>query len=105
MRRNADEFMTTRPKLKPAFNFSGDYLRLRAFRSKAAELGTGQTRERNAMMIEYVKTWLALKSDRRAVTALEYGLIAGVIVAVVAVGFGVLATDLSNKFSAIGGSL
>jgi len=57
------------------------------------------------MMIEYVKTWLALKSDRRAVTALEYGLIAGVIVAVVAVGFGVLATDLSNKFSAIGGSL
>ena len=57
------------------------------------------------MMIEYVKTWLALKTDRRAVTALEYGLIAGVIVAVVAVGFGVLATDLSNKFSAIGGSL
>ena len=57
------------------------------------------------MMIEYVKTWLALKSDRRAVTALEYGLIAGVIVAVVAVGFGVLATDLSNKFSDIGGSL
>jgi pilus assembly protein Flp/PilA len=56
-------------------------------------------------MIEYVKTWLALKTDRRAVTALEYGLIAGVIVAVVAVGFGVLATDLSNKFSAIGGSL
>jgi Flp pilus assembly pilin Flp len=56
-------------------------------------------------MIEYVKTWVALRTDRRAVTALEYGLIAGVIVAVVAVGFGVLASDLSNKFSGIGGSL
>ena len=28
-------------------------------------------------MIEYVKTWLELKTDRRAVTALEYGVIAG----------------------------
>ena len=56
-------------------------------------------------MIEYLKTWLALKADRRAVTALEYGLIAGVIVATVAVGFGVLANDLSNKFNGIGGSL
>jgi Flp pilus assembly pilin Flp len=56
-------------------------------------------------MIEYVKTWLELKTDHRAVTALEYGLIAGVIVAVIAVGFGVLANDLSNKFNSIGGSL
>lgn len=56
-------------------------------------------------MIEYAKTWLALKADRRAVTALEYGLIAGVVVAVIIVGFGVLATDITAKFSAIGGSL
>jgi pilus assembly protein Flp/PilA len=56
-------------------------------------------------MIEYLKTWLELKTDRRAVTALEYGLIAGVIVAVVAVGFGTLATDMSNKFSGLGASL
>lgn len=52
-------------------------------------------------MIEFVKTWLALKTDRRAVTALEYGLIAGVIVATVAVGFNVLGTDLSAKFNSI----
>ena len=38
-------------------------------------------------MIEYVKTWLELKTDRRAVTALEYALIAGVIVATILVGF------------------
>ncbi len=56
-------------------------------------------------MIEFAKTWLELKTDRRAVTALEYGLIAGAIVSVILVGFNVLATDLSNKFSTIGGSL
>jgi pilus assembly protein Flp/PilA len=56
-------------------------------------------------MIEYVKTWLELKTDRRAVTALEYALIAGVIVATILVGFQVLANDMSNKFGAIGGSL
>jgi len=56
-------------------------------------------------MIEYLKTWLALKTDQRAVTALEYGLIAAVIVGTIAVGFGTLASDLSDKFSAIGGSI
>ena len=56
-------------------------------------------------MIEYVKTWLELKLDRRAVTALEYGLIAGVIVATIAVGFTLLSSGLSAKFSNIGTSL
>ena len=56
-------------------------------------------------MIEYARTWLELKTDRRAVTALEYGLIAGAIVAVILVGFNVLANDLSTKFSTIGGNL
>ena len=45
-------------------------------------------------MFAYIKTWAALQSDRRAVTALEY--------AVIAVGFGVLASDISNKFNSIG---
>jgi pilus assembly protein Flp/PilA len=56
-------------------------------------------------MYEYIKTWASLKTDRRAVTALEYGLIAGIIVAVIVLGFGVLGTNLSNKFSTIGQSL
>jgi pilus assembly protein Flp/PilA len=56
-------------------------------------------------MIEYMKTWLELKLDRRAVTALEYGLIAGVIVATITVGFSLLANSLSKSFSQIGGSL
>jgi Flp pilus assembly pilin Flp len=57
------------------------------------------------IMIEFVKTWLELKIDRRAVTALEYGLIAGVIVATITVGFSLLANSLSKSFSTIGGSL
>jgi Flp pilus assembly pilin Flp len=56
-------------------------------------------------MIEYFRTWAILKLDRRAVTALEYGLIAGVIVATIAVGFSLLANSLSDKFSGIGTSL
>jgi Flp pilus assembly pilin Flp len=56
-------------------------------------------------MIQYLSAWCALKADRRAVTALEYALIAGVIVATILVGFNVLATDMSTKFNSIGTSL
>ena len=56
-------------------------------------------------MYEYLKTWIELKTDRRAVTALEYALIAGVIVATIVIGFTTLANDMSNKFSNIGQSL
>ena len=56
-------------------------------------------------MLEYVTTWIALKTDRRAVTALEYALIAGVIVATILVGFKVLASYMSDKFNSIGSSL
>ena len=48
---------------------------------------------------------MAMRTDRRGVTALEYGLIAGVIVATIAVGFSLLATSLSAEFGAIGNSL
>jgi Flp pilus assembly pilin Flp len=53
----------------------------------------------------YLTTWLQLQADRRAVTSLEYGLIAAVIVATITVGFKLLATSLSTKFSVVGGSL
>jgi Flp pilus assembly pilin Flp len=53
----------------------------------------------------YFLTWLQLKADNRAVTALEYGLIAGVIVAIIFLGFKGLATSVSTKFSGIGSSL
>ena len=56
-------------------------------------------------MIRFMTGIRALKADRRAVTALEYGLIAGVIVTVITVGFMSMASALSASFVTIGGSL
>jgi Flp pilus assembly pilin Flp len=56
-------------------------------------------------MINYLMVWVQLKSDHRAVTALEYGLIAGVIVATVMLGFHLLANAESTSFNSIGGKL
>jgi Flp pilus assembly pilin Flp len=42
-----------------------------------------------------------LRGDRRAVTALEYGLIAGVLVVTVLVGFNTLGSNLLSKFDTI----
>ncbi len=41
----------------------------------------------------------ALKADRRAVTALEYGLIAALIAAVIVGAVSSLGTDISTKFT------
>jgi Flp pilus assembly pilin Flp len=53
-------------------------------------------------VLQYVKLWLMLGADRQAVTALEYGLIAGVIVATIMFGFTLLAGDLSQQFQNVG---
>jgi pilus assembly protein Flp/PilA len=56
-------------------------------------------------MLQSLSPWLKLRVDRRAVTALEYGLIAGVIVATITVGFTLLANSLSQQFANIGNSI
>lgn len=56
-------------------------------------------------MIEFLKTWLELKYDRRAVTALEYGLIAGAIAAVIAGTVVTMGTSIEAKFNTISSSL
>jgi Flp pilus assembly pilin Flp len=56
-------------------------------------------------MFNLVTIWLQVKVDRRAVTALEYGLLAGLIVATIMVGFGQMANSLSTKFSSVGAHL
>lgn len=53
----------------------------------------------------YRRIPLRLLYDRRAVTALEYAIIAGIIVTTLVVGFTSLGDALSSKFSNIGGSL
>jgi pilus assembly protein Flp/PilA len=52
-------------------------------------------------MVEYIKAWVALKGDKRAVTALEYGLIAALIAAVIVGAVTTLGTNISTKFSTI----
>ncbi len=56
-------------------------------------------------MIAFLKTWIELKTDKRAVTALEYGLIAAVIAAVMVVGASTLGTNLSSKFVTLAGTV
>jgi len=55
-------------------------------------------------MIEYITTWLQLKTDRRAVTALEYGLIAALISVIITV-LTLLGTKLNTTFGKISNKL
>jgi pilus assembly protein Flp/PilA len=52
-------------------------------------------------MLEYMRTWLALRLDKRGVTAMEYGLIAALIAVVIITALTQLGTTLSAKFTAI----
>ena len=61
-------------------------------------------------MLDYTRTWLAVRgitlfNDKRAVTALEYGLIAALIAAVIIGGVSALGTGLNTKFNTLNGSL
>ncbi len=52
-------------------------------------------------MIEYLKTYLSLKHDKRAVTALEYALIAGLVAVVIIGAVTSLGTSISAVFNKI----
>jgi Flp pilus assembly pilin Flp len=52
-------------------------------------------------MMEYLQTWIALRSDRRAVTALEYGVISGVLAVVVVAAFTTLGGGLDAAFTGV----
>jgi pilus assembly protein Flp/PilA len=56
-------------------------------------------------MLEVLSVLKQLKTDRRAVTALEYGMIAGLIAVVIIGAVTTLGTDLSAKFTAVSTSL
>ncbi len=53
-------------------------------------------------MIAYLMTYLSLKQDRRAVTALEYALIAGLVGVVIVGAITTLGTNLTTIFNKIG---
>ncbi len=52
-------------------------------------------------MTKFVKSLMALKADRKGVTALEYGLIAAVVAIAMIAGASTLGSRLSNTFSNI----
>lgn len=56
-------------------------------------------------MIEYCKTWLELHSDKRAVTAIEYGLIAALMAAVIVTVMATVSGGLTNAFTSIANHL
>ena len=51
------------------------------------------------MMIEYLRTLRALTADRRALVALEYALIAGLLVVAVLTASDILGSSLDNAFN------
>jgi pilus assembly protein Flp/PilA len=52
-------------------------------------------------MLEYLNTILLLKTDKRAVTALEYGLIAAVIIVVCAGAFATIGADVNTTLGKV----
>jgi len=53
-------------------------------------------------MFETLKTcWMLLRADKRGVTAVEYAVIAGILVAAVATAFTTLGTALKTTLGAI----
>ena len=56
-------------------------------------------------MLELVRTMLVLHTDRRAVTALEYGLIAAAIAAVIAGTVFTLGGNINSMFTSITSSV
>ena len=56
-------------------------------------------------MFEYLITWTQLKTDRRAVTALEYGLIAGAVSVVLIAAMALFGPALQGVFTNVSTAL
>jgi len=57
------------------------------------------------MLVNYIRTFLALKTDKRAVTAIEYALIAALIAVVIIGAVTLLGSQISNTFNKVSSSL
>jgi pilus assembly protein Flp/PilA len=52
-------------------------------------------------MFDYVRTWLAIRFDKRGVTAMEYGLIAALVAVIIIGGLTVMGAKLTALFTYI----
>jgi pilus assembly protein Flp/PilA len=70
------------------------------------EAKTGKEIDDMEYMIEYMRVLLnGLNVDKRAVTALEYGMIAALVAVVVITAFKTLGTNLNSTISSIAASI
>jgi pilus assembly protein Flp/PilA len=56
-------------------------------------------------MFAYTMSWIQLRTDCRAVTALEYGLIAALIAGVIVTIVATLGTSLTGTFTTLNGKI
>jgi Flp pilus assembly pilin Flp len=56
-------------------------------------------------MYEYLKTWLELKTDRRAVTMLEYAIMGSIIAAALVIAVPILTGAVNTEFGTIAGNI
>jgi pilus assembly protein Flp/PilA len=56
-------------------------------------------------MLDYLHTWLALRFDKRGVTAMEYGLIASLIAVAIIAAVTAVGTNLTSTFTTISAKL
>jgi pilus assembly protein Flp/PilA len=56
-------------------------------------------------MFAYLMIWTQLKTDRRAVTALEYGLIAALIAGVIVTAVTLIGTNMAATFNTLAGKV
>jgi Flp pilus assembly pilin Flp len=56
-------------------------------------------------MVNLIATWIALRNDRRAVSALEYSLILSMAAGSILIAIGRLAGAISGSFSSVGQGL
>ncbi|MDR3521084.1 MAG: Flp family type IVb pilin [Acidocella sp.] len=57
------------------------------------------------MLTQYIRTALSLKMDKRAVTAIEYALIAALIAVVIIGAVTTLGTNVSKTFATVGNAI
>jgi len=57
------------------------------------------------LTLSYIKLMNALHNDRRGVTAVEYAVVAGVLVTVIATAFGKLGTGISDTLTSVVSSM
>ncbi|MDE8343680.1 MAG: Flp family type IVb pilin [Acidocella sp.] len=57
------------------------------------------------MLTQYIRTALSLKMDKRAVTAIEYALIAALIAVVIITAVTTLGSNVSSTFTKVGNAI